>query len=65
MCGDSTSIDAVEKLMDGQLADMLITDPPYNVAYEGKTGALTIQNDTWVMISLRQFLRMYIAEYCS
>jgi ParB-like chromosome segregation protein Spo0J len=39
MCGDSTSIDAVEKLMDGQLADIFITDPPYNVAYEGKKGS--------------------------
>lgn len=34
MCGDSTSIDAVEKLMDGQLADMVITDPPYGIGYE-------------------------------
>ena len=30
MCGDSTSIDAVEKLMDGQKADMCFTSPPYN-----------------------------------
>ena len=30
MCGDSTSIDAVEKLMDGQKADMVFTSPPYN-----------------------------------
>jgi len=35
MCGDSTSIDAVEKLMDSQKADMVFTDPPYGVAYEG------------------------------
>lgn len=35
LCGDSTSIDAVEKLMDGQKADMVFTDPPYNVEYEG------------------------------
>ena len=35
MCGDSTSIDAVEKLMDGQKADLLFTDPPYGVSYEG------------------------------
>ena len=35
MCGDSTSIDAVDKLMDGQKADMVFTDPPYGVAYEG------------------------------
>jgi DNA modification methylase len=33
MCGDSTSIDAVEKLMDGQKADMVFTDPPWNVNY--------------------------------
>lgn len=35
MCGDSTSIDAVEKLMDGQKADMVFTDPPYGVSYTG------------------------------
>lgn len=58
MCGDSTSIDAVEKLMDGQLADQLITDPPYNVAYEGKTkDALTIQNDSMSDEGFRLFLR--------
>jgi DNA modification methylase len=35
MCGDSTSIDAVERLMDGRKADMIFTDPPYGVSYEG------------------------------
>lgn len=35
MCGDSTSIDAVDKLMSGQKADMVFTDPPYGVSYEG------------------------------
>jgi DNA modification methylase len=35
MCGDSTSIDAVEKLLEGQKADLLFTDPPYGVSYEG------------------------------
>ena len=35
MCGDSTSIDAVEKLMDGKKADMVFTDPPYGVSYTG------------------------------
>jgi DNA modification methylase len=35
MCGDSTSIDAVEKLMNGRKANMLHTDPPYGVDYEG------------------------------
>lgn len=33
MCGDSTSIDAVDRLMDGQKADMVFTDPPWNVNY--------------------------------
>jgi DNA modification methylase len=36
MCGDSTSIDAVDKLMDGQKADMVFTDPPYNVEFSGQ-----------------------------
>ena len=35
MCGDSTSIDAVDRLMDGQKADMVFTDPPYNIDYQG------------------------------
>ena len=34
MCGDSTSIDAVEKLMNGEKADMVFTDPPYGYKYE-------------------------------
>jgi DNA modification methylase len=34
MCGDSTSIDAVDKLMDGKKADMIFTDPPYGIGYE-------------------------------
>ncbi len=36
LCGDATSIDDVEKLMDGQKADMVFTDPPYSVNYEKK-----------------------------
>ena len=57
MCGDSTVITDVEKLMGGMLCDMLLTDPPYNVAYEGKTkDALTIENDSMDDASFRQFL---------
>lgn len=57
MCGDSTSIESVEKLTNG-LVDILVTDPPYNVAYEGKTkDALTIQNDSMGDEAFRQFLR--------
>lgn len=36
MCGDSTSIDAVEKLMNGEKADMVFTDPPYGINYDAK-----------------------------
>lgn len=41
MCGDSTSIDAVQKLMDGSKADMVFTDPPYNIAYSGTMSRTT------------------------
>jgi len=63
MCGDSTSIEALETLCDGQLVDMWLTDPPYNVAYEGKTkDALKIQNDSMDDEQFRQFLRdSYVA----
>jgi site-specific DNA-methyltransferase (adenine-specific) len=58
MCGDSTSIDEMEKLTNKNLVDMWLTDPPYNVAYEGKTkDALKIQNDEMDDNSFRQFLR--------
>ena len=61
MCGDSTSIDHLERLCDGQAVDMWLTDPPYNVAYEGGTG-LTIQNDDMEDDQFRQFLRdAYVA----
>lgn len=39
MCGDSTSIDAVEKLMAGQKSDMVFTDPPYGMKYGGGRAA--------------------------
>jgi DNA modification methylase len=46
MCGDSTSIDAVDKLMDGHKVDMLFTDPPYNVGFNGRSGKHdVIKND--------------------
>jgi len=56
MCGDSCSTNDMEKLCDGQLVDMWLTDPPYNVAYEGGTG-LTIKNDNMGDDQFRQFLR--------
>lgn len=57
MCGDSTILNDVEKLMGGARADMLLTDPPYNVNYEGKTkDKLKIQNDKMQNDNFRQFL---------
>lgn len=57
LCGDSTQTDTFEKLMQGELADMVVTDPPYNVAYEGKTkDALTIENDSMANDDFYKFL---------
>lgn len=57
MCGDSTVLEDVEKLMGGEQADMLLTDPPYNVNYEGKTkDKLKIKNDKMDNDNFRQFL---------
>ena len=55
MCGDSTSIDAVDKLMDGQKADMVFTDPPYGVDYKG------INNDS--RNGLEDLLRASFGNY--
>ena len=56
MCGDSTDPADVARLMGGTQADLLLTDPPYNVNYEGGTG-LTIQNDNMEDAEFRKFLR--------
>lgn len=47
LCGDSTKAEDVERLMGGEKADMVLTDPPYGVSYVGKTKeAMTIENDS-------------------
>ena len=63
MCGDSTCITDVEKLMDGQKADLLFTDPPYGVSYEKKTKEVLksksytkIQNDDLTLDQFQDFL---------
>lgn len=57
MCGDATSADCVQVLTGGAQMDMLLTDPPYNVGYTGKTAdALTIANDKQDGDAFRAFL---------
>lgn len=57
MCGDSTDRNQIKKLMGKEEADLWITDPPYNVAYEGKTSdALKIENDDMSNDDFRKFL---------
>jgi DNA modification methylase len=55
LCGDSTLGSDFQALMAGARSDLLLTDPPYNVAYEGGTG-LTIQNDDMADGDFRKFL---------
>lgn len=57
LCGDSTHTDTFDKLMQGDMADLVVTDPPYNVNYEGKTkDALKIDNDSMGNDEFYQFL---------
>ena len=63
MCGDSTCITDVEKLMNGEKADLLFTDPPYGVSYEKKTKEVLksksytkIQNDDLTLDQFQDFL---------
>lgn len=57
LCGDSTSHDDLKKLMGDAEADLWLTDPPYNVNYEGKTKEkLVIENDSMDDSEFRKFL---------
>lgn len=57
MCGDSTNPEDVARLMGGIQADLVVTDPPYNVDYQGKTKSkLKIENDKMADDNFRSFL---------
>ena len=64
LCGDAVVETDIDKLMDGEQADLVFTDPPYNVAYEGYTDdKLTIKNDAMSADDFRQFLIDTFASY--
>jgi site-specific DNA-methyltransferase (adenine-specific) len=63
MVGDSTSAADVDKLTDGEAMDLCVTDPPYNVNYEGGTAdKMTILNDNMDDSSFHDFLRSFYAQ---
>ena len=67
ICGDSTQPDVISRVMDGEMADLLLTDPPYNCDYSGKNKSLNkadkgnriqedIRNDNMEMDEFGEFL---------
>jgi DNA modification methylase len=64
LCGDATHLDHVRRLMAGEHADLIFTDPPYNVDYEGYTEEkLKIQGDRMKPAEFDRFLRKAFASY--
>ena len=62
MCGDSTDSNQVKTLLDGKVVDMLFTDPPYNVDYEGTAGKIKndkMEDNTFYLFLYSAFQNMY------
>ncbi|AMO58242.1 DNA modification methylase [Endozoicomonas montiporae] len=65
MCGDGTKPEHIERLVQSELVDMVWTDPPYNVDYQGGTeDKLTIKNDKMGDAQFREFLRDLFSAAC-
>lgn len=61
ICGDSTKAETYERLMDGKMANLVVTDPPYNVNYEGSAGKIkndNMENDAFYQFLLDAFVNM-------
>src|SRR5207302_10975508 len=64
MCGDATRVEQVERLMGGEQGDVVFTDPPYNVGYQGYTeDRLTIKGDRMADAEFKQFLEAAFRSY--
>ena len=60
MCGDSTKVEDVEKLMDDKKADMVFTDPPYNIDFKGTLGYTSKDGK---MVSMKEGYKVPNAQY--